>query len=194
MSHVGSTAPARVELTGRRSTSDLLWVANTRHGPGGHWFARVSADSDDHDHLADPDEAVDYLERHHVQVPSGRPTRVDLDRLAALREAARALAGGDRATMPDEARSILRRARYELREDGRLEAVGRGWRAFVDDLVPVLISLLRSGVPVRMCGNPYCRLVFVDSSRSRTRQWCDTAGCGNRARVGRHRQREHSAA
>jgi len=40
---------------------------------------------------------------------------------------------------------------------------------------------------VRLCGNPHCRLIFVDVSRNRSRRWCDSAGCGNRDRVRRYR-------
>ena len=34
-----------------------------------------------------------------------------------------------------------------------------------------------------------CGRLFVDASRNRSRRWCDMQGCGNRAKVARHRQR-----
>jgi predicted RNA-binding Zn ribbon-like protein len=32
-----------------------------------------------------------------------------------------------------------------------------------------------------------CDRLFVDGSRNRSRRWCDMQGCGNRAKVARHR-------
>jgi predicted RNA-binding Zn ribbon-like protein len=43
---------------------------------------------------------------------------------------------------------------------------------------------------LKVCASPDCRWAFVDSTRNRSRRWCDMAGCGNRAknRNWRHRQ------
>ncbi len=35
-----------------------------------------------------------------------------------------------------------------------------------------------------------CGRLFLDASRNRTRRWCDMQGCGNRAKVARHRARK----
>jgi predicted RNA-binding Zn ribbon-like protein len=42
---------------------------------------------------------------------------------------------------------------------------------------------------VRECAAEDCSGIYVDSSRGRTRRWCSTGGCGNRARVAAHRRR-----
>lgn len=42
---------------------------------------------------------------------------------------------------------------------------------------------------LRVCENPECRWVFVDTSHSGRRKWCDMRTCGNRVKVARHRQR-----
>lgn len=42
---------------------------------------------------------------------------------------------------------------------------------------------------LRVCENPDCRWVFVDTSHSGRRKWCDMRTCGNRVKVARHRQR-----
>jgi predicted RNA-binding Zn ribbon-like protein len=42
---------------------------------------------------------------------------------------------------------------------------------------------------LRTCGNPRCRWVFHDGTRSGTRRWCSMAVCGNRAKQLRHRRR-----
>lgn len=39
---------------------------------------------------------------------------------------------------------------------------------------------------VRQCGNPQCRWVFLDDSKSGNRRWCSMASCGNRAKAHRH--------
>jgi len=42
---------------------------------------------------------------------------------------------------------------------------------------------------IRQCGDPPCTRLFVDTSRARSRRWCDMAGCGNRAKVAGFRAR-----
>jgi hypothetical protein len=187
MSRVGPTDPGTVALTVRRSVADLLWVANTRHGPGGHWFARVTLDTGDHDHLTSASDAVRYLADHHVDVPPGEPGARDLAALVEIREMARGL-GDSSAGWNPAARRILERTRFRVDPDGSLAAVGDGWSAFTRDLALPLLELVRLRDRLRICGNPVCRLVFLDGSKSATRRWCDDAGCGNRHRVNRHRR------
>ncbi len=187
MTLVGSREPTDVHLVGRLSTNDLLWVANTRHGPGGHWFARPIHDDGDHDHLASPEDAVHYLSTHGVPVPDGLPNAAVLAKLAAVREMVRGLADPAGGWTPPVS-AVLAEARYVVGPTGTLEAVAGGWDGFVDDLVPPLVDVVASRDRLRACGNPMCRLMFLDASRNRTRQWCDTAGCGNRFRVRRHRR------
>ena len=40
---------------------------------------------------------------------------------------------------------------------------------------------------VRQCASDTCGWLFVDSTRNHQRRWCDMRGCGNRAKVRRHR-------
>jgi predicted RNA-binding Zn ribbon-like protein len=188
MSRIGSREPVRPELAGVRSVSDVLWLANTRHGPGGHWFARVTQDDGDHDHLATAADAVRYLVDHHVAVPSVPPGAADLGALVAVREMVRGLLDSSAGWTPD-ALTILASSRFRLEGDGRVRSAGRGWSRFVGDLMLPLVELIRNRDRLAMCGNPVCRLVFLDGSRSGTRRWCDDAGCGNRDRVKRHRRK-----
>lgn len=186
MSRIGPLEPGVVAVMPRRSLTDLLWVANTRHGPGGHWFARVTVDTGDHDHLSLAGEAIRYLADHDVAVPADPPAQADLAALAAVRTMVRGLLD-PAAGWTDEVRKILERTRFRLDEAGSLTADGTGWPAFVGDLMPPLLELVRRRERLSMCGNPVCRLVFLDGSKSGTRLWCDDAGCGNRDRVRRHR-------
>ena len=46
---------------------------------------------------------------------------------------------------------------------------------------------------VRECGGDNCGWLFVDTSRNRSRRWCDMKSCGNRAKAQRHYQRKRTA-
>jgi len=43
---------------------------------------------------------------------------------------------------------------------------------------------------VRQCGGESCGWLFLDTSRNRSRQWCDMRDCGNLAKVRRFRERQ----
>jgi predicted RNA-binding Zn ribbon-like protein len=66
-------------------------------------------------------------------------------------------------------------------------------------LWPVSLSaadLLTSGdlSRLRQCGGHECGWMFLDTSRNRSRHWCDMKDCGNRAKVSRFRQRHQQSA
>jgi predicted RNA-binding Zn ribbon-like protein len=42
---------------------------------------------------------------------------------------------------------------------------------------------------VRVCAAPDCDWLFMDESRSRSRQWCSMVTCGNRAKARRFYRR-----
>ncbi len=46
---------------------------------------------------------------------------------------------------------------------------------------------------VRQCASETCAWLFLDTSRNRSRRWCDMSSCGNRAKVRRHYERVRSA-
>lgn len=46
---------------------------------------------------------------------------------------------------------------------------------------------------VRECAGERCTWLFLDTSRNRSRQWCDMQSCGNRAKAKRHYQRRKVA-
>jgi predicted RNA-binding Zn ribbon-like protein len=43
---------------------------------------------------------------------------------------------------------------------------------------------------LRQCGGEECGWLFLDTSRNRSRQWCEMSDCGNLAKVRRFRQRQ----
>ncbi|MFD2613137.1 CGNR zinc finger domain-containing protein [Paenibacillus gansuensis] len=44
-----------------------------------------------------------------------------------------------------------------------------------------------SGDRIRICGNPDCRWIFYDDTRSRTKRYCEEKSCGNLMKVRRFR-------
>ena len=42
---------------------------------------------------------------------------------------------------------------------------------------------------VRRCGSPRCVLLYYDTTKNRSRRWCDMAVCGNRAKAHAHYRR-----
>ena len=61
---------------------------------------------------------------------------------------------------------------------------------------PILTPVVRAAVElltsddiarVRTCADASCAWLFLDTTRSRTRRWCDMKSCGNRSKVRRFR-------
>ncbi len=183
--------PAALELRPRLGVPDLLALANTRHGPAGHWHARPRADGPDHDHLATPAAAVRWLVDHAVSVPDGLPTETQLGPLRTIREVVRGLADEPapalRPGLPSGLDERFDRAAFRIAPPDRILAAAPGWDGFTDDLLLPLLDVLARAELVSRCANPLCRFTFLDRSKNRSRRWCDGMACGNRARVRRHR-------
>jgi predicted RNA-binding Zn ribbon-like protein len=69
------------------------------------------------------------------------------------------------------------------------------WKPFREDAdAPVLllaqaaVDLLTGAEPPRLhaCASGTCRWLFLDTSRNRTRRWCDMKTCGNREKARRY--------
>lgn len=125
----------------------------------------------------------------------------------ALREAIfrimAAIADGERPD-PDELAS-LQDAVSEAFQHGRLIPSDDGFSWDWDERPPSLdrvlwpvaysaLDLLTNGEldRLRKCAADDCAWLFFDTSRNRSRKWCDMKTCGNRAKVARFRERhEH---
>jgi predicted RNA-binding Zn ribbon-like protein len=109
------------------------------------------------------------------------------------------------AATPPQAEAL--RAIEELSARGlarlRLADIGVGYRLHWPDValdLPVLqlavsaVLLLASAERdrVKQCPGPTCGWLFLDSTRNRSRRWCDPAECGNRERVKAHYARQKS--
>ena len=90
---------------------------------------------------------------------------------------------------------------------GRLRVVragdgyGWGWRGDSGELDRMLWPIARSAGElltseelgrVRQCAGDPCGWLFLDTSRNRSRRWCDMESCGNRAKARRHYRRKRA--
>ncbi|MEV8334671.1 CGNR zinc finger domain-containing protein [Streptomyces niveus] len=143
-----------------------------------------------------PQRLVDWLAVSGLTVDSCTPAQLDLAR--ELRESihAAATAAAVQDALPAPAvrvindRSAQGQAAAVLTPEGeRLWRLGPASR--VEDALGVIaadaISVIageRDG-RLALCASPTCRAAFFDTSRSRTRRWCDMNTCGNRQKKAR---------
>lgn len=89
--------------------------------------------------------------------------------------------------------------RLEPAADGRLHAVASGdvdaLRAPLAALAHEIVEFLASDRLARIghCADHRCGWFFVDTSRNRTRLWCDMADCGNNAKARAFYRRKRSS-
>lgn len=143
-----------------------------------------------------PRRLVDWLAVNGLAVESC--TTAQLELAWELRESihAAATARALQTALPEAAvqvindRSVQGRAAAVLTPEGdrqwRLSAASR-----VEDALGVIaadaISIIageRAG-KLALCASPTCQAAFFDTSRSRTRRWCDMNTCGNREKKAR---------
>jgi len=149
------------------------------------------------------------LRRRAIEQPSGAAAALVETR--RVRAALRALAERGRGDQSERPSALARSAALEEinrvlgRSVGtrRVESLPDG--SYVRSFVPVgdafgglVIPVVESAVDslvrgelsrLRGCADRRCPRVFFDTTRSRTRRWCDMATCGNRAKAQRSRKR-----
>lgn len=147
-----------------------------------------------------PGRLIDWLAVNGLAVDSCTPAQLDLARelREAVHAAATAAATGDplpaAAVQVINDRSVQGRAAAVLTQEGT-----RQWQlspdSGVEDALGVIaadaISIIageRDG-KLALCASPTCRAAFFDTSRSRTRRWCDMGTCGNRQKKARFNAR-----
>jgi predicted RNA-binding Zn ribbon-like protein len=101
----------------------------------------------------------------------------------------------DLATLNDSLPSAMARLRVAGGDDG----FGWEWGGDPQALDRLLWPVARDAAVfltsadlsrLRTCGNPRCRWVFHDGTKSATRRWCSMAVCGNRAKLRRYRRQQ----
>jgi len=174
------------------------------------WAELINSDWSDHlgsgrreDRLGN-DVWLDRFLRGTVWRGQALPTSYERDRLRALRSLLRRMVDdllggrspGSRDT--DELNHLLANAPV-LR---RLEPEAGSWnlvlappRGSIDDVLGEIAAAFATMLAedlsdrVKVCENPDCGWVILDTSRNRSRRWCDSAECGNLMKVRRFRQR-----
>lgn len=143
-----------------------------------------------------PHRLVDWLAVNGLAVDSCTPAQLDLAR--ELRESIHtaATAAARRDALPASAVRVINDRSAQGRAAAILTPEGtRRWQlgpaSGVEDALGVIaadaISVIageRDG-RLALCASPTCRAAFFDTSRSRTRRWCDMNTCGNRQKKAR---------
>ena len=131
-------------------------------------------------------------------VERGRLLREAIYRVFTARAAGAVLPTADLELISEEnARAAVNRV---------LTPVGVGscsfeWRTYdaLDrPLWPVAVSAVNlaasaDAARVKECGSDNCNWLFMDTSKNRSRRWCDMKDCGNRAKARRHYHRTRDA-
>ncbi|MEU6829415.1 CGNR zinc finger domain-containing protein [Nocardia beijingensis] len=149
-----------------------------------------------------PQRLVDWLVMNGLAVESCTVAQLELAR--KLREAihAAATAAALREDLPASAVQVINDRSTQGRAAAILTPEGtRQWRlgsaSCVEDALSVIaadaigiIAGERDG-RLALCTSPTCRAAFFDTSRSRTRKWCDMNTCGNRQKKARFNANKH---
>ena len=85
---------------------------------------------------------------------------------------------------------VLENGRYRLRERYRFERP-RDLLAPIVNAAAELVATVDL-TRVKRCGSACCDMYFLDTSRNRSRTWCDMAGCGNRAKAAAYYRRSRA--
>lgn len=148
------------------------------------------------------------LEETPPPAPSSGPRRGTLEELRAFRSLLRAIVEtvtADRKiprAQIMQLNAFLEKAdvRHRIKESAgelRLETI-----PLVDDHEALVGSIALSAAEffasgdrqrLKICGNSGCRWVFYDSSKNRSRRWCDSNLCGNLFKVRRYRSRHRTS-
>jgi predicted RNA-binding Zn ribbon-like protein len=155
---------------------------------------------DGEDKLADTQGLQYWLVLHGLAELRDRATERDLAAARDIREAIRELLRGHNAIDVDldAASATLDRA---SRETGLAVRFGDGGIRFVPGDTGIAGGLGRvlaavgaaiadgSWRRLKACRSDTCRWAFIDNARNLSRQWCDMAVCGNRAKARAYRSR-----
>jgi predicted RNA-binding Zn ribbon-like protein len=152
-----------------------------------------------------PQRLLDWLAVYGLAVDACTPAQLGLAR--ELRESIHAVAtaAASQEALPATAVDVINDHSTRGRATALLAPEGkRHWQlsstsALTDALGVIaadaiaIIAGERDG-RLALCASPTCRAAFFDSSRSRTRRWCDMNTCGNREKKARFNanHRKHS--
>jgi predicted RNA-binding Zn ribbon-like protein len=152
-----------------------------------------------YDRLVLPQWRAAFLERWDM-TGVGDPAPRTLERLIELRALLRGLltepsAAVDEIETLDAVLSLPRYRRRLAAGDGALEVVDvperRDWDWVMSEIVRSFVELSGAVVDnrVKVCANPDCTWIFLDSTRNRSRRFCETNICGSLMNVRSYRAR-----
>ena len=145
--------------------------------------------------LEDDEDALDAQWLQDAGVAAARLSAADVERTRELREALRDLLSGHGDPAVERLNEIAAQAPLTVAFDpaghAHLHPSGSGFGAVAARLLAIVERAQADGTWERMkaCAADTCRWAFYDHSRNRSRQWCDMAVCGNRAKARSYRQR-----
>jgi predicted RNA-binding Zn ribbon-like protein len=203
-----STHAGNLDLVGGRVCLDLVNTLDGRRNDHPHdylngYTALVSWGL--HVGLVTEGEARQLLDRAGRQ--PAEASRV-FERAIALRETIyrifSTVAGGESPAAADLAglNEELAEALAQLQLVPAPDGFAWDWRGDRQVLAWLLWPLARSAAElltsvelkrVRECEGNNCGWLFLDTSRNRSRRWCDMKSCGNRAKARRHYNRKRTA-
>ena len=158
------------------------------------------------DEVSDPRRLGQWLATRGLAADAVSPSRAELERAVALREALRAvtLTHNSGQPAPIEAIAVIdeaaARARVTLRFDqrgvARLEPEATGVDGTLGRLLSIVHEAIRDGTWERLkaCRLHSCEWAFYDHTKNRSGAWCNMAVCGNRAKARAYRQRRAAQA
>lgn len=152
------------------------------------------------DALGDPTSLERWLVERRLLEPGAPVSPVAVQRVAAVREAIRALLRSNAGEEVDpDAVATLEAAVHWARltvvfdERGRIgvEPGRPGVAGSVGRLLAIVADAMADGswARLRVCDAADCRWAFYDHTRNRSGRWCSMAVCGNRAKVRAYRSR-----
>jgi predicted RNA-binding Zn ribbon-like protein len=83
---------------------------------------------------------------------------------------------------------IYREDGFERTREDKSEALDRMLWPVARSAADLLVS--KDLGRVRLCEESRCRWLFLDTSRNRSRRWCDMKTCGNRTKARQHRRKK----
>jgi predicted RNA-binding Zn ribbon-like protein len=153
--------------------------------------------------LKDPNTLHAWLVAKELLAPSDEVAEADWKHAIAVREAMRAVIGGntglpvypvDIATLNQAASQSRLRMRFGRGGKPRLEPEAPGAVGAIGRLVAALYAAMQDEewTQLKLCGSDDCRWAFYDRSRNHSSRWCNMASCGNREKARRFRQKQKS--
>jgi predicted RNA-binding Zn ribbon-like protein len=182
----------------------FLWLGN--HPAADLCNTRPLVDGEPRELLVSFADVERWARRAGIDVPDGLARRCDAETAEETREWVVRLRGELRAVLdPDAAghdlvplNNLLAQVRgsFEVLDTGRptvrLSSEDQVTQFRLDLAAAVLDVFSHDLALVRRCDNPACVLLFLDTSKSRRRRWCDMTTCGNRAKAATHYARRRA--